>query len=884
MKRWLPSLRAAILLVVVAPLAVTAQEPPDRPFEAPPEARALPDTAGHPGVPRRPLDSYVDFEKLVEHAVSREGFFDTYETESNLFLAIPPHRLGEEFLLSFKIAEGVGAGGLQGGTLLGVFEGRIVALERHGEDVFLVQRPHRFTARPGTPAREAVDISFGSSILQYARIESVREDSALIIDIMPWMLSDLSDVRERVRRAVERGGRASLDSRRSYLKSVNAFPENLNIQAQLTFSGWTSLPSVPDGRFLPLSVHYTLARLPAERMIPRAADDRIGYFVTARKDFSDDSGDFFVRYVNRWRLEAGSAVDGLYEPREPIVYYLDRNIPEEYRPYVREGIEAWNEAFESAGWRNAVRAEVMPEDAQAEDIRYPTVRWTTSDRPSYGAIGPSIVDPRTGEILDAEILVEASTVAGFRRSWQSGLRPAAALEGMLRAPSDVPGAEDAGTTLGAELAAQGGLLRTVLAAQGTIGPSEPVPMRYVGEAVKWIVMHEVGHTLGLRHNFRSSIDTPLERLHDPEWARERGISSSVMEYPAINLSPESATPYRYNPAVGSYDRWAISYGYVPSPEEARLLARQGARRGHSYGTDEDARGRGALDPTVNVYDLGSDPLEWAKSRAELVADLWPRLPEQVLTDDARYANLTDAFRTLLVQYARTLAPAVKYVGGQYQHRDHVGDPDGRLPFVNVGKERQREALDFLMKKALDEEALDFPSELVARFGANRWSHWGERSTYGGRIDYPLGSDVLSIQRSLLRQLTDSELFARVRDAELRHGSAEVLTVPELLETLGAAVWSEVYAFPGRNIRGLRRDLQRVHLERMFELLEGQGAEGPSDARALARMELARIAGRIEARLSDSTYDDYTRAHLLETSARIDRALQGGDPGGEMSRR
>lgn len=834
----------------------------------------------------RPSSGLRPFADLTRGAEVRTGFFDTYRKGENLWIAVPQERLGEEFLLTFEIAQGIGAGGLFGGTMLRIFEGNIVAFERHGDKVFLVQRPHRFVAGGDEAVEKAIDLTFGSSVLASAKIESMREDSALVFNIHDWMVSDLSAVGEYVNAAVSRPGqqgRASFDKERSWLESVKAFPENLNIRAKLTFRPGQPAPfaSVPDPRFVPVTVHYSFAKLPERPMEPRLADDRVGYFMTVHKDFSNDEGDdFFVRYVNRWRLEPKGAPepDGLVEPVKPIVYYLDHNIPEAYRPYIKAGVEAWNAAFEAAGWKNAIRAEMLPEDADAEDLRYATIRWNTSDQPGYGAIGPSIVDPRTGEILDADILIEANMVLGFKRDWRTKVSPGVALQEMLSAsPEELAFAAAGGevASLGAAISAQGATLRALLAAEGEIKPGEPVPMEYVGQALKWVTMHEVGHTLGLRHNFRSSVDTPMEMLYDARWAEERGVFGSVMDYPSVNLEAHGTGGYFYNPNVGSYDRWAITYGYTPDAQKAAEVAREAAKPGHAYGTDEDARGMGALDPTVNVYDLGSDPLAWGRMRAERIRSLWPTLPDNVLADNGRYADVTDAYRTLLTEYARALGAAVKYIGGQYQYRDHVGDPNGRPPFVNVPKAKQREALELLRTHAFDESAFKLPREVLAKFGANRWSHWGQSNTWGGRIDFPLHEQVLGLQNSLLAQLTNPFLFARIRDAELKFGQREVLTVPELMEGLAQSVWSEVWSGSARNIPSMRRDLQRAWLDHMTQILVTPPSRMPADARAVARMRLEDLDRRIALRVNSRALDDYTRAHLLESRARIAKALEAG---------
>jgi len=387
-------------------------------------------------------------------------------------------------------------------------------------------------------------------------------------------------------------------------------------------------------------------------------------------------------------------------------------------------------------------------------------------------------------------------------------------------------------------------------------------------------MHEVGHTLGLRHNFRSSIDTPNALLHDTDWTAENGVVSSVMEYPTPNIAPTGMTNGDfYNQGVGTYDRWAISYGYAPDPERAAELARLSAEPGHAYGTDEDARGAAALDPTVNVYDLGADPLSWGMERAETIRRTWQDVPSLALEDDLSFASVTDVFSGLLSQYGRALAPGIKYIGGQYLYRDHYGDPNGRGPWANVPRERQLEALDFLVAYAFSDEAFELPPDVLRQFGANRWSHWGSDMTFAGRIDYPYHREILDLQESVLRQITSSVLFARIRDAEMKYGPEEVVTIPELLEALSDAVWSELPE--GTSVPAMRRDLQRAHLDRMIALITDAPSGTPADARAVARMTVEQLIDDVEAALEAPALDAYTRAHLNESRARAERALEAG---------
>ncbi|HET6528830.1 MAG TPA: zinc-dependent metalloprotease [Balneolaceae bacterium] len=828
-----------------------------------------------------------EFAKLIKDAEKYEGFFDLYQKDSNLYISVPKEMLDKKFLMNFELATGIGSSGLYGGTMLNIFEGLLVSLEKHEGKIFLIQHPTHYTAKDGTPEARAVELTFGESVVQTAEIEAFNEDSTrMLIDVYDWFVGDLSGISTRISFAVAnngRPGRVSFDQSRSHLQKVQSFPDNVNIQARLTFnnSELRAPRTVADGRYIPVSVFYTMVRLPEEPMEPRVADDRVGYFMTVHKDFTDDSDTFFNRYINRWRLECSEEVgpDGLCEPKEPITYYIGRTVPVEYRDAMMAGVEAWSEAFEAAGFKNAVQAKLLPEGVMAEDIRYATLRWNTSDQPGYGAIGPSVVDPRTGEILDADILFEASMLLNDKETFKEIVKPRTAIDEIF----NVSQKELAMMGRGAEMKsfytainAQFDLAKSLLVANGEID-SEEVPEEYVNQVMKWVTMHEVGHTLGLRHNFRSSIDTPLDKLYNKDWAKKNGVFSSVMEYPTVNINPESKSKdgYYYNPGIGSYDKWAISFGYTPSDDEAKQIARLAAKDGHAYGTDEDARGSGAIDPYVNVYDLGAKPLEWGKKRADLLQDLIYQIPEIAFEDNARYYEATELFQSYLYQYARTLTPAIKFIGGQHQYRDHVGDPQGRPPFVPIPKEKQQEALDILIEYAFNPDAMALPQEVYQKLGADRWSHWGNSNTFAGRIDYPVHRTRVGIQSALLEELLDPVRLARIRDTELKFGAENTLTIPDLMGQLSYAIWNEVWTSPGSNIESSRRDLQRAYLSEMIELVIDTPERAPADARSVARHQLKELHKKISARLAPPTYsfNDYTRAHLEESRARIEAALQ-----------
>lgn len=842
------------------------------------------------------------FTVLVAKAKERKGFFDTYQKGDELYLAVPRARLGEEFLLYTRLARGVGQRGLLSGFSVDGHDVAVVAFERHGDRLFLVQRPTRVTAPAGSPLARSVEQSYSSAVLQSAAVESERPDGAAVINIKSWMTGDLSQIGRLAGMLTRPSGSSphaptlSSSKERSYIDSVKNFPENLNVRASLTFmpSEPSELPTLASDRFISLLVHYTFARLPERPMVPRGEDDRIGYFIVTRLDPSSQRTNFIVRNIDRWRLEpSGQTRDGLQVPKRPIVFYIDPSFPTEYRPFVKEGVDVWQQAFAAAGWSQAVRVEPLPKDADPEDLRYPTIRWDTSHASPLGR-GELVSDPRTGEILGASVIVSMHLLQHYReqdlpylgRRVAGEANAADYAESLVAAAIRHPvgrsnsgdGSGDAsddgqgdGDRFSMHMSAQNTLLRTALLSSGMMLPSEKMPLRMLGQSIKFTAMHEVGHVLGLRHNFKSSSVTPLDKLADPAWVREHGMVGSVMDYPGLNL-PRGQAPtdwYYYPPGLGPSDLLSISYGYAPDDARAREIARQAAKSGHVFGTDEDARSNDAGDPLVQDWDLSSDPLLWARDRVELIQSLWQKLPERVLFDNEPYGELTDVLMGLIFQYASTVDIALRYVGGQFQARDHVGDPGGRPPFSMVPKARQQEALDFLNSYVFSPTALAFPADLLTRLGPRQARSFSMDHAF---VDVPLGNVIRNLQASMLTGLLTSDTLQRMRNSEAKYGAAGVLTIPELMEGLTQGLWSELLAPTPRSVVALRRDLQRRHLERLSAFVLKSSDRDNPDLRALARYQLTELKRRLSGREHAAGLDAYTRAHVGEVQARINKVL------------
>ncbi len=829
--------------------------------------------------------------EVTKDAQQVRGLFTGYLKRDNAYLAIKPDQFDRDYLLVAQLAQGLGDFGLDGGTSL---RSDLVRFHRTGTKVELRLVNPYLTATPGTPMARTVAYSFGGSVAYVFPIASVRDTTnEVLIDLTPFLLSDWADVGgffDFIVQALTLRGGVSLDKERSAFESMRMFPSNVELEARISFlaSKPLGIATVPDYRYIPMTLHYSLLELPATPMRPRVADDRVGYFISAMMDFSRDSAEtFFVRYVNRWRLEKQNPSAPLSDPVRPITYYLDRTIPLEWRPYVRAGILEWNRAFEDAGITNAIQVLDAPDDTlwSAEDARYSTVRWMANFNAVY-AIGPSDIDPRTGEILNADILVAAS----FVPFWQGEYREYAGPQAMTRAvfqEDSLLRADPTGRMLrrcryAAGLSRYGTLLRATLAASGVIAPGAPVPREYIGQALKELVMHEVGHTLGLRHNFRGTTAIPAASLTDRQFTAANGTSASVMDYnpPAIALDRGRQGDY-YSTTIGTYDRWAIRYGYAgvggdtPDAERPGLarIASEAADPNHVYATDEDAGFAGfGLDPNVTRWDQTTDPLMWAKDQVTLINRLFDSLETRLVAPGEAYPKLRGGFIDLLFQRWYATIVTTKYLSGVYTARDHRGDPNGRPPFTAVPAAKQREALAFIAAAGLGEDVYQFRPELLNRLAPSRWWHWGQSPFSEGRIDFPLHDWAYTFQSILVALLLDPGVLARIRDNELRATRGEpVVTIPDVLTSLTNTIWAE--AGRGRNATSIRRDLQRMYLGELMQLHVRPNPGTPDDARAIARVTLVELNGRLARALTAGGLDAYTRAHYADSRAKIEQALR-----------
>lgn len=816
--------------------------------------------------------------------------FTVYTKDQQVLVELKSHQLGQEFLMLSSIAKGTSEGAVLGGMTWG--DDVLWTFRKVGEKIHVLRKQVKFTARSGTPESTAVKLAYNDSVLYSLPIVADTPGGHLV-DMTRVFLSD----DEMIGRMLM----ASFSFDRSTVGSVKLFKSNVEFDINAVYSRdpFHQADTVPDARGMQVTVHYSISQLPQRGYRPRKADDRVGYFLTVTKDFSDNSDDqHFVRYINRWDLQKLDPAAKLSPPKDPIVFWIEKTVPFNLRPIVREGITEWNKAFAKLGFDNAIEVRQQRDEHtwDPEDINYNTFRWITAE--AGFAMGPSRINPHTGQILDADIIFDASFLRSWKNSYENFTPSTIGVvmgdedpSNLLKARSFPLNRRFDECRLAEGMHQQTGFAAAFFAGMGLTEKRGELPEEYLKDALKEVVMHEVGHTLGLRHNFKASAWKTLAEIEDPAKAGEPTVAS-VMDYSPVNIVAAGAKqPAYYTPTIGPYDYWAIEYGYKPvSGDENGELVKIASRSGESgldYGTDEDTKPNDP-DPLSVRFDLGKDPITYAQRQIANVNAIIPKLLERTVDAGDGFQKARQAFAILLREHYRTTAISSKLVGGVQVFRDHKGDNQAKPPFKLVEPAQQRAAVKLLLEQGL--VAHKFDPAILNSLAATRWLHWG--SPFVRRIDVPIHAMIAEFQTGsggTLNQLFGAPVLARLQDGELKiPASDDAYTLAEHLKTVIEGVFSEMITppageFTNRNqyISSFRRNVHRAALRQLSDIVRKVPADGgaqlqlPEDARVLARVHLADLQGRIDAALvkTDLKLDDYSKAHLIDAKTRIKQILE-----------
>jgi Met-zincin/Domain of unknown function (DUF5117)/Domain of unknown function (DUF5118) len=883
-------LASAALIVLTA--AAQAQTPP-----APNGAASAPTPGAAPARPPVDPTAPKPFADIIKGAKEQPGLFPIWRKDEKVWIEIPKEAFNKPFLFSANVANSIGERGLYASQMLG---DEMAEWRRIGNHVQLIALNTKFRS-DNASSKLAIEQSFSPSLIAGAPVASAEhpDRKSVLVDASNLLLGDIPGYSTRLEMAFRLP--YAPDRANSFIEATRADAQVTTLTSRVHFATPripapslvpapvpvpTPPQATPDPRSMFFSFVYSFRALPEQPAAVRRADPRLGHFMESYSNLGDDlKANPRVHLVARWRLEKKDPAAALSEPVQPIVYWMDKNIPAKYRESVKAGILEWNKAFEKIGFKDAIQAKQQPDDADWDnmDSTHASIRWFTGSDVGF-AIGPSNRDPRTGEILDADIgmsdvfgrgsrRLASDDVVGFHKHDHHDHGHAASWMGER---SRVALAEQTCTYM-TDQATEFGFALDLLALRDGMDMNGPEAEALAQAVMKDVIMHEVGHTLGFKHNFRSSTTITQAQLKDKAFTEANGISNSVMDYNAYNLPLKGeARSTLTNTTLGAYDYWAVEYAYKPiAPEqEAAELARIAARSTEpqlAYGDDFDQGVGGpydGFDPRTNQRDLGDDPLAYARKRLKLSQELWERVqtrkPEAGEDPLRARRSVLESFR----QLGMTANNVSKYVGGMHAERIVPGVTPGQA-FKPVDNAQQREALRFVASGLLSSDSFKFKPEFLANQSLD-YNEWDR----GLPLSIP--DSVSALQGRVLDRLMSANTARRLIEQSSYLPEAQrksAVSLSEVYGTLQGAIFSELKT--GAEIDRMRRSLQREYLKRLQAQLNRatNGATVYADAFSMARYHATQLSNELRAASAKPGLSVETRAHLAETQDMLNSMLK-----------
>lgn len=777
------------------------------------------------------IESFTeDFERF-------DGLFTLYRDPEDgaLYMEIAEGQLGEE-VIYFTYTEN---GAPRVGHFRGQFrENRVLRFDKHYGQIEIAAENTSFSFDDGNALARAANANITRAPLALVDIkaETPAEGEAAaryLIDIGDLLRrEDLHQIKPTPPRgpaAESVFGLGRLQSAQTRVTDVRAYPENADIVVEYVYH--EAAPSAPageeitDSRTVAIEVQHSFVAMPEDGYAPRPDDFRVGYFGQRITNLTDTTVTPYDDVINRWRLVKQDPDAPVSDPVEPIVWWIENTTPVELRDTIRDAALTWNIAFEAAGFSNAIEVRVQPDDAdwEAGDIRYNVLRWTSSPTPPFGGYGPSFTNPRTGEIIGADIMLEYVFLTNriryselFDVAGLSAWMPAEMLAERTGQPVEAfahAHAHQNGAMCNfaehLQLETQAGLL-----ALQSMGASTVEVDALIRQSLHYLVIHELGHTLGLMHNMRASAEVSLDDL-----ATGTTVTGSIMDYPALNLPTGEAEAFQYSQDIpGPYDIWAIQYGYMADEAALPAVLARSTEPGHAFGNDaDDMRAPGVhIDPRVMINDLSSDPVGWAEGRVALINDTLTRLPELTVEDGETYQNLLTSYLILSGQRFGAANVASRHVGGVYNNRAAVGQAGAETPFVPVPRAKQTQALEVLEAAVFGPEAFSVEEAYADRLQAQRrgFDHFGSDE------DPSLHARAFSQQFIVLAHLLHPEVLERMGDSA-RYGGD--YPVADYLQDLTKIMFeADVRGEPNT----YRQNLQVAYLQQLLTLTSPTGPYPP----------------------------------------------------------
>ncbi|MBT8385093.1 MAG: zinc-dependent metalloprotease, partial [Bacteroidia bacterium] len=783
----------------------------------------------------------------------------------SLQMIVTEDQIGKEYIHFNQVGNGV----LDAGRFRGAYGGsKVFKIKKYFDKIEFVTQNTSFYFDPNNAISKSSDANLSEGNMASVKVEAYDKEKGLYLikadDL--FLKETLSQIKppRRPGQAPTAFALGNLDKTKTKINSIRNYPENTDLEVEYVYSAPSVLnggsEAVTDGRNVTIKVFHSILAMPTNDYEIRLDDPRVGYFTTQVNDQTSTGSTPYRDLVHRWNLQKKDPEAAISEPVEPITWWMENSTPVEWRETITQGVLEWNKAFEKAGFKNAMVVKMQPDDADwdAGDIRYNVLRWTSSPNPPFGGYGPSFVNPRTGQILGADIMLEY--VHFTNRVMYDKLFDLASPAAEFN-PSTFKEDDQLFCSLGHVMHENTMFGQAVLA---TAGSTDLEMAKLKKESMISLIMHEVGHTLGLNHNMKASQLFSPEQLADADFIKGKALTGSVMDYAGINLTNDRTKQGQYyDTSVGPYDVWAIQFGYTPfkSDLEVEELLNQSTKPELIFGNDaDDMRSPGkAIDPRVMIGDLSNDQIGYSIDRFKLVNNMMNDVKEKFTKNGESYQELRRAYYILSGQRATAANVISRFIGGVYVDRAMAGQEGGTQPYTPVSLQDQKRAMNALNKYVFAPNAFDAPNDLYNYLAMQRRGY----NFFRAPEDPKIHEQILTYQKNVLRHVLHPNTLQRISDSEL-YGNKYSLST--FMTDLNSAIFkADIYG----NVNSFRQNLQVEYTNMLIDALTGkQKDKFTNNAKSMALYNLKNIRA-----MAAPSGNVSSRAHKQHLRTLIDNSLK-----------